>query len=254
MRALVTGASSGIGLELARQLAQRGYHLVLAARSAEPMEELAEQLPYGATVIPIDLARPGSARQLFSQCRDYELEVVVNNAGFGKICRHENIDAEVLEQMCHLNITTLSELCALFGQQMREKGRGHILNVGSVAAYVPVPFFANYAATKAFVRSLSLSLSEEYADFGVRVCCLSPGPTATGFGKVAKPRGAPLFRSPNTMTAQEVARLGLAGLFAGQREVVTGSSNWLVAQFSSLLPSWLVLKLAARNFERRLSE
>ncbi|MGE0495852.1 MAG: SDR family NAD(P)-dependent oxidoreductase [Vulcanimicrobiota bacterium] len=253
MRALVTGASSGIGLEMAKLLGQRGYHLILTARTAEPMQALAEALPYGATVIPLDLAQPGAARQLFEACRERELEieVLVNNAGFGKVIRHENLQLSTLTGMCQLNMVALSELCALFGQSMREAGRGYILNVASTAGFFPLPYFANYAATKAFVRSLSLALSHEYEEYGVKVCCLNPGPTITGFGKRAKPRGKELFATTG-MAAEEVARQGLDALFSGRREVITGLANTVLARLGAVLPHSLVLKLGAKNFRARL--
>lgn len=255
MNALVTGASAGLGLEMARILAARGYHLVLAARRAEPMQALARELPYGATVYPIDLAGPESARELHQRCQQDQLEpdVLVNNAGFGRVCPHVDIDDETVRQMAQLNVVTLSQLCASFGADMRARQSGHILNVASTAAFLPLPYFAEYAATKSYVLNFSLALGWELKQHGVRVSCLCPGPTATEFASVARPQGD-LFSREGVMAADEVARLGIEGLFAGDSVVVTGRRNKLIAWLAPLLPRRLVLALAGRHYTSRLAD
>lgn len=251
MNALVTGASSGIGLEIARLLAARGYHLLLAARRREELESLAAELPYGATVYPCDLAEPGSAARLHEQVES-QVDVLVNNAGFGKVGRHTELSLEAITEMAHLNVVTLTELCRLFGADMRARGSGHIMNVASVAAFMPLPYFAEYAASKAYVLSFSEALAWELGASGVVVSCLCPGPTETGFASVARPQKGKLFNPRTVMTAAEVAQEGVAGLFAGQRVVVTGRRNQLMALLGSLLPRRLVLALGARNYGRAL--
>lgn len=246
MNALVTGASSGIGKEIALLLAQRGYHLVLVARREPELLALAQECPYGATIITQDLAKPQAAQMLFEAVRHKELsiDVLVNNAGFGRVEEHMGADLNRLERMNQLNIITLSSLCRLFGTQMKENRKGCILNVGSTAAYVPIPTMANYAASKAFVASFSKALHIEMARYGVQVCLLSPGPTLTEFGANAKDDGDFFKKKPGVMTASEVARLGVEGLFAGKIEVLPGAINKLTPIAARLLPERLVLYLA----------
>lgn len=246
MNALVTGASSGIGKEIALLLAQRGYHLVLVARRKDQLLSVAEQCPYGATIITQDLSQPQAAQKLFDTVRQQELaiEVLVNNAGFGRVVEHVQADLARLESMSELNIITLASLCRLFGAHMKEKRHGSILNVGSTAAYVPIPTMANYAASKAFVASFSKALHIEMARYGVQVCLLSPGPTLTEFGANAKDDGDFFKKKPGVMTASEVARLGVEGLFADKIEVLPGAINKLTPIAARLLPERLVLYLA----------
>ncbi len=248
MNALVTGASSGIGKEIALLLGQRGYHLVLVARREEALRSLSEELPYGATVLPMDLSETGAAKRLFSQCQKLglEIEVLVNNAGFGKLSHHLDVEVEQLEEMNSLNMACLSSLCRLFADPMRERGQGAILNVGSVAAYMPIPGMGNYAATKAFVASLTWALHHELSQHGVLVSLLNPGPTATEFGQRAKPDGDFFKGKPGVISARDVAEAGLQGLFSGQPEVITGSLNQAVPLLMRLLPKTLVVKIAAK--------
>lgn len=246
MNALVTGASSGIGKEIALLLAQRGYHLVLVARREPELLALAQECPYGATIITQDLAKPQAAQKLFEAVRHKELsiDVLVNNAGFGRVEEHIEADLNRLESMNLLNIITLSSLCRLFGAQMKENRKGCILNVGSTAAYIPIPSMANYAASKAFVASFSKALHVEMSNYGVQVCLLSPGPTLTEFGARAKDEGDFFKKKPGVMSAKEVAKLGLEGLFAGQIEVTPGILNKLTPIVIRLLPEKWALYLA----------
>ena len=155
-------------------LAQRGYHVVMVARRQERLEELLVDLPYGGTVIAQDLSLPGAARRLWDACRERELaiDVLVNNAGFGKIGHHCELEPDDLESMNNLNVTCLSSLCRLFGEAMKKRGQGCILNVGSTASYLPIPYFANYSATKAFVNSFTRALRAELMPHGVQVLSL----------------------------------------------------------------------------------
>lgn len=255
MKALVTGASSGIGREIALMLGRRGYHLILVARSREALEELAQQLPYGATVIAMDLSEPGAAVALKERCLhlEHEIDVLVNNAGFGKMERHHLIAPETVASMGHLNMITLAELCSLFGADMVRRRRGHILNVASVAAYFPLPFFAHYAATKAYVMSLSLALWQEYKAHNVQVTCVNPGPTATNFAATARPsEKEKLFAK--SMDAERVAAIAVDDMFAGKRLSVPGRRNRLLAFLANLAPTSMVLAAAQRNLKSRVSE
>lgn len=244
MNALVTGASSGIGKEMVSLLAERGYHIVMVARRKEKMERLAEDLPYGATVIGQDLAEPGAASKLFQVCREKELsiDVLVNNAGFGRVEPHTKVDPEQVERMIHLNVTCLASLCRLFGEEMRNRGEGCILNVGSVVGYLPVPFMANYAATKAFVGSFTRSLRAELRPHGVQVSLLNPGSTDTEFGDVAQDNGQFNKGKPGVMSAKEVAEIGITGLFADHAEIIPGPINQAVPLLLRLLPKSVIIR------------
>lgn len=246
MNALVTGASSGIGKDIALLLADRGYHLVLVARREEELEEVAARCKYGATVIAMDLGTPGAAQRLFEAVRVKELpiEVLINNAGFGRVEEHVSTQLEVLESMNHLNITCLSSLCRLFGEPMKERGHGAILNVGSTASYLAIPGMANYAATKAYVASFTRALRFELAKHGVQVSLLNPGPTQTEFGARAKDNGDFFAGKPGVMSSIEVAQAGVEGLFANVEEILPGGLNAALPLALRFLPTSLVTRLA----------
>lgn len=247
MNALVTGASSGIGKELALLLAERGYHVVLVARREKELEDLATQCRYGATVLAQDLGVPGAAQQLFESIRqkELEIEVLVNNAGFGRAEEHIETDLLVLESMNHLNVTTLASLCRLFGAEMKKRGHGSILNVGSTAAYLAIPHMANYSASKAFVASFTRAFRYEMAPHGIQVSLLSPGATLTEFGLRARDDRDFLKNAPGLMSAREVAKAGLEALFADVGEVIPGGMNKALRIAVRFLPTSLVTRLAS---------
>jgi uncharacterized protein len=253
MNALVTGASSGIGREIARQLAQRGYTVVCCARSREPLEKLSNETQGKCRPLPVDLAEQGASATLRDYCMKQELviETLVNCAGFGAVGHHVRHTPQSLAQMCRLSVNTPSELCALFGQGMRERRRGFILNVSSVAGFMPIPYFANYSACKAFLRSLSDSLHEELRPYGVNVCCLSPGPVRTQFHARCNPNYDNDEKSLFSFSPEKVAELGLAGLFEGKRSVVPGIANRCCIWIEHLLPRPLVSRFLAMKSEGR---
>ena len=256
MNALVTGASAGIGKEMVYLLAQRGYHVVLVARRQEKLEEMVDELPYGGTVIAQDLSLPKAAQKLWETCREKELkiDVLVNNAGFGKIGLHCELDPDDVESMNNLNVTCLSSLCRLFGQDMKKRGQGCILNVGSTASYLPIPFFANYAATKAFVNSFTRALRAELMPYGVQVSLLNPGPTHSEFGQIAQPDGQFYRGKPGVMEAREVAEAGVVGLFADHAEMVPGAINQALPLIVRLVPKSALIKGAAHFMGSRLEK
>ena len=247
MNALVTGASSGIGKEIALLLAERGYHLVLVARREKELEELADQCRYGATVIAQDLGVPGAAQQLTNTLRqrEIEVEVLVNNAGFGRAEEHIDTTVEVLESMNYLNITTLASLCQLLGAEMKRRGHGSILNVGSTAAYMAIPHMANYAASKAFVASFTRAFRYEMAPHGVQVSLLSPGATSTEFGLRARDDRDFLKNSPGLMSAHDVAQAGVEALFADVGEVIPGGLNKALRIAVKFVPTSMVTRIAS---------
>ncbi len=246
MNALVTGASSGIGKDIAFLLAERGYHVVLVARREEELQEVAAGCKYGATVLPMDLGVPGAAEQLFEavKSKEFPIEVLINNAGFGRVEEHVAMDLATLESMNHLNITCLASLCRLFGEPMKHQGHGSILNVGSTASYVAIPGMANYAASKAYVASFTRALRFELAKYGVQVSLLNPGPTLTEFGSRAKDSGDFFSGKPGIMSSREVAQAGVDGLFANVEEILPGGLNAAMPLVLRFLPTTLVTRLA----------
>lgn len=249
--ALVTGASSGIGRELARLLAADGANLVLVARRVDKLDELAAEVrqQFGVQVqtLAFDLSDPAAPQQLCDKLAEQgtTVDVLVNNAGFGARGKLVEIELEKQLEMVRLNVVCLLELTRRLLPGMMERRRGGVLNVASTAAFQPGPNMAVYFATKAFVLSLSEALFEETRGTGVTVTCLAPGPTATEFAKVAQMEDARLF-SLGMLPAETVAKAGYRGFRQGKALVVPGLGNKLVAFGVRFTPRWLVRKIAAR--------
>ena len=236
-RALVTGASSGIGRALALRLAAEGADLVVTARREERLRELAAEVEgahgVAVSVEAIDLGAPGAAADLYARTEGagVAVDVLVNNAGFGDYEQFVASPWERLSAMMTLNMTALTELTHRFAPRMVERGRGRVLNVASIAAFLPNPNFAVYAATKAYVRNLSEALDAELRPAGVRCMVLCPGGTRTEFLETAGQReraGAGAVM----MSAERCADIGVRAMLAGRRTVVPG---WLNATGMSLL-------------------
>lgn len=231
--ALVTGASSGIGHELSRQFARHGFNVILVARSAERLAEVAQELEkhhhVGTLVLPADLSHPAAAGEIFSNVRKWDIPVdaLINNAGFGDLGRFGEAEWELQRQMLQVNVTTPVELTRLFLPEMIRRASGRILNVGSTGSFAPVPFMAVYGATKAFVLSFSEALSAELEGTGVTVTALCPGVTETQFARRARTENTVLVRL-NRMTAAEVAAIGYHAMMRGRRRVVPGWFNKLL--------------------------
>jgi short-subunit dehydrogenase len=242
--ALITGASAGLGVEFARQLAKRGHRLVLAARRKDRIDVLAAELG-NARAVAIDLSKAGSAAKLMADVEGAgeQVDVLVNNAGFGLIGRFAELDAKRLREMIDLNVGTLTDLCRAAAPGMIARKSGAILNVASTAAFQPGPKMAVYFATKAFVLSLTEALHEELNPHGIRVTCLCPGPTRTEFGDVAGFGGNGLFDRV-AMQAAEVVEAGLAALDKNHAVVVPGLLNKIVAASSRFTPRPIVRKIA----------
>jgi short-subunit dehydrogenase len=242
--ALVTGASIGIGREMALQLAQEGHDLVLVARSEGKLKELAGELKqkYGAngTVISSDLGKPGSAQALFDavKAKGIAVDVLINNAGFGLKGRFVKLSLAEQQEMIQLNITTLTELSWLFGRDMATRGRGRILNIGSIASFQPGPEFAVYAATKAYVLSFSEAIDAELRAQGVNVSALCPGAVLTNFHDRANNDSKLLLAT--AMQAEPVARAGLRAMFARRPVVIPGLLNWIAVFAVRLTPRRIV--------------
>jgi uncharacterized protein len=240
--ALVTGASGGIGEDLARELAARRYNLVLVARSADKLEALGQELrqKHGieSTIIAMDLSTPDAAERLTRELetRQLTIDVLINNAGSGDYGEFWTLEASKTAQMLHLNITTLTMLSRALLPGMVARKRGKIMNVASTAGFMPGPLMSVYYASKNFVLALSEGLSEELAGTGVTVTALCPGPVVTGFQAQAAMQDSKLLKNPSgLLSSGEVAKQGVAALERGQRVIIPGFINQVLA----LLPRWV---------------
>jgi short-subunit dehydrogenase len=248
---LITGASSGIGLELARLFAADGADLVLIARSEEKLRELAAGLAAqhgtAAQVLTADLTRPASAGEIAETLtrQGVQVDVLVNNAGFGAHGQVAGIGIQRQLDMIEVNVAALTRLTALFLPGMLERGHGAVLNVASTAAFQPGPNQAVYCATKAYVMSFTEALAEEVRGTGVRVSCLAPGATDTQFAAQAGMANTLAFRM-GTMAAGPVARAGHDGLRRGKTVVIPGLRNRAMALSVRLAPRALVTRIAGR--------
>lgn len=249
--ALVTGASSGIGRELARVFAKNDYDVVLVARREAALRELADELgeTYGveATVMPKDLSKPDAPRELFDAVQDagINVDVLVNNAGVATTQFFREAALEDVMNILHVNAASVTALCHLFMQPMLERGQGRILNVASVVSFVPTPSFAIYGATKAFVLSLSEALSEELKGTGVTVTALCPGYTQTemisgAFQETGYAEFESLVPSIVKMTPAQVAQEGYKACINGRAVHIAGLPNQLGMQWIRYQPRWLV--------------
>jgi uncharacterized protein len=255
--ALVTGASGGIGLELARLIAADGYDLVLVARSARKLEEVAAQLGgrHGVRARPLvaDLARPQAPGEIlaFLRAEAIEVELLANNAGYGNSGPFAETDPRYELEMIQVNVVALTELSKLLLPGMLARRSGRVLNVASTAAFQPGPLMAVYYATKAFVLSLSEALANEVAGSGVSVTALCPGPSPTGFQAAAHIEGGALAKSPLAVDPVTVARIGYAGLKRGRPLVIPGLLNRLLVQALRVSPRRFVVAMVRRLQDQR---
>lgn len=248
--AIITGASRGIGAEYARELASQGHDLLLVARDEGQLNHLSQELEsrhaIHAHVCPLDLAQPQSAHQLFVVARDHRQtpNLLINNAGFGLYGEFVSHPLERIQQMVHLHIQTVMESIRLFLPGMIERGSGHIINVASIAGMLPIPFFAEYAASKAFLISFSEALAEEVKSTGVRIQVCCPGTTDTDFHDSAGFRPSSPIPS---QTAAQVVRTSLSALQKNQTVVTIGWQGKL----SSFLAKWVPKRILIKETGRR---
>ena len=252
--ALVTGASAGIGWELARQLAAGRANLVLTARRTERLEELAAELiqrhNIKVEICPADLTRPEAPGELFAftQQKGVFIEVLINNAGFGAYGPFHKQDRRRLLDMVQVNVAAVVNLTHLFLPAMVERRSGYVMIVSSTAAFQPVPYITTYAATKGFDLLFAEGLAEELRRHGVRVCGLCPGSTESEFQQGA---GQPTRILRRQETAEKVVRVGLAALAAGKPRVISGFRNRVGMEVQRFLPRSVVARATAALFAPR---
>jgi short-subunit dehydrogenase len=250
--ALITGASGGIGYELARLFANDHHSLVLVARSGPRLSQFAEELQqqFGVSAKPIalDLAAPRAPQLLFDQLQreGIAVDILVNNAGYGKLGEFSEVPVEESLGQIQVNVTALTHLTRLFLGPMLERGSGRIMNVASTAGFQPGPRMAVYYATKAYVISFSEALANELSGKGVTVTCLCPGATDTGFARRAGNDRSRLFKQLGPMDAKTVALKGYRGLMAGKTLVIPGLRNWLLVELLRISPRKLVTAISRR--------
>lgn len=255
--ALVTGASSGIGLEFAKLLAREGHDLVLVARRREVLERLARELAVehgvAVRVIAKDLAAPDSAEEILGELETERIaiDILVNNAGLGFHGRFWETDLDRQIETIRVNVEALTALTGRFLPGMVARGRGRIVNLASTAAFQPGPYMAVYYATKSYVLSFSEALAQELSDTGVTVTALCPGPTVTEFQAAAGMEDTFLFKGPMVMDAARVARLGWAAAKRGKRVVIPGLANRLLKEIVRFSPRRLATTVAGRMQKKR---
>ena len=247
MKALITGASSGIGRDMARGLARRGYDLILVARRTERLEELGRTLPVQVQTISLDLAQKGNCRALYEQVKDQDLDILINNAGRGLFGPFDQTDLEEELAMLDINIRCTHILTKLFLPDFKRRNKGHILNVASSAAFLPGPLLSSYYASKAYVLRLSQAVAEELrrAGSGVKVSVLCPGPVRTEFDQVA----GVSFSVPG-LQSQAVAEYAVTRMLQGRLLILPGAGTKAVHVLQRLVPDKLLAR-ACWHVQRR---
>ena len=254
---LITGASSGIGAAFARKLAARGRNVLLIARSEDKLIALCNELgrltSIRAQYVALDLQQPDAAAQLFEETKKRELEIdmLINNAGFGSMGDFVKLDLDRELEMIQLNVRAVVDVTHRFLGPMRERNGGTIINVASTASFQAVPYMATYAATKAFVLSFSEAIGEENRLHGIHVMALCPGVTETKFFEAAKIDRPPMRVS---QTPEEVVDTALRGLARQKSVVISGWTNWLTVEAERIAPRSVVTKVAARVLRSRFEE
>jgi len=250
-KALITGASAGLGAEFARQLAAKGTDLVLVARREGALEDVAREARASGvkvTVLACDLEDARARLKLAESIAELGVDLLINNAGWGKLGAFAGGSASDALSQIELNVKALVELSHAAATEFSRRGRGGIINVASTAAFSPLPYFAVYGATKSFVRDFTHALAVELESFGVRVSCVNPGPTKTEFFVRSGTHG---MLEKQMMSAPDCVREALKGFENGKRDIVTGGSNKALALMSSLVPRPAMLAVMKRFMATR---
>jgi len=241
MKALITGASSGIGRDMARVLSSKGYDLILVARDKNNLNKLKEELSTNIEIISMDLSIPENCKGLYEQVKDENIDILINNAGFGNIGSFRKTDLDKELNMIDLNIKAVHILTKLFLNDFVKRDSGYILNVSSSASFQPGPLMATYYSTKSYVTHLTLALYEELKQMNsnVKISCLCPGPVDTNFNKVANCE----FKL-KALSSEYVARYAIDKMFKNKLLIIPGFSIKLVYLFGRFVPTKLKLKMA----------
>jgi len=254
--ALITGASNGIGLELAKIHASKGGDLVLVARNKSKLEELKTTLEkqFGVSVYTVgkDLSAINSAQEVYEETsrQSIKIDYLINNAGFGDFGMFAETDWDKELQMINLNITTLTLFTKFYLKEMVKRGSGKIMNVASTAAFQPGPTMAVYCATKAYVLSFTEAVSNEVNDKGVSMTALCPGATETGFQAAGGMDDSNLFKGKKLPTANEVAEYGYTSMIKGRTVAVHGIMNYLMANSIRFIPRGMILKVSRKILDK----
>lgn len=240
MKALITGASSGLGREFAYQLSEMGYDLILVARRKTRLEALKKELKCNVQTINMDLASTFNCVKLHDQLKNEDIDIVINNAGFGMVGNFTKTKLEKEMDMIDLNIKALHTLTKLFLKDMKKKNSGYILNVASSASFTPGPLMDTYYATKAYVYSLTMGISEElkHEKSNVYIGCLCPGPVDTEFNKVAK-----VSFSIKAMNSNDVVRYAIKKMFKRKKIIIPGFKMRMAKIGMNLLPINILLPI-----------
>lgn len=243
MKALITGASSGIGYEMAKYMSSLGYDLILVARDIKRLEQIKEELPTKVKVIGIDLADEKKIKELFIATRGEEIDVLINNAGFGVFGPFASTELSREINMIDVNIKAVHILTKLYVKEMKQRNKGYILNVASSAAFQPGPLMASYYASKAYVLRLSEAINEELrkSKSKVKVCCLCPGPVDTNFNNVA---GVNFSIKP--LTSKYVAKYAIDQMFKNKMIIVPGLKLKMARFFGRFLSDRKIMKIVYR--------
>ena len=249
---LITGASGGIGLALARELAARKHDLLMIARSEDKLRQYARELSgsFGVNVdyLALDLSLPDSAIQVKDWLteKNYGIDILINNAGYGIWGKMQDLSREELNAMMQLNMLTVADMCKVMLPLLQKNNKAYILNVSSTSAYQAVPAMSTYAATKAFVLLFTRGLHLELKGTNVSVSCIAPGTTTTGFNDRARLSDRIKATAEKfTMEPEVVAQKAVDGMFAGKMEIIPGFTNWISAKMSEILPKGIPEKIAA---------
>lgn len=255
--ALITGASGGIGLSIAHELAKRKINLLLIARSEDKLSTaktaLEEKHKIKVEYLSTDLSKPGSALVVsdWVSKNSFAVNILVNNAGYGIWGNVDKTPMAQLTNMMQLNMIALVELCHVLLGELKKHPKSYILNVASTAAYQAVPTLATYAASKSFVVLFTRGLRKELKDSTVSVTCLSPGATSTNFIDRAGMESLKERAEKFSMTSDQVAKISINGMFSGKAEVIAGFVNWLSVQFTYFLPKSIIENIAAGLYKTK---
>lgn len=250
MRALITGASSGIGRDMARELHKRGFSLILAARRYDRLESLKKELGNNVDIYSVDLSDKEKCMEFVDKIKTEDIDLVINNAGFGLVGEFVETDIQRELEMIDLNITALHIITKEFLKIFDKKGKGHILNVASSAAFLPGPLLSTYYATKAYVMRLTVALNEEMKKRGkknVKLSCLCPGPVSTEFDQVANVKF-----SLSALKSDYVAKYAIKKALKGKTIIIPGFGMRFLVGLQKFIPETILAKIAYRIQKKKM--